>query len=27
VQTNPGGHEIVAFIGLAQPVPVAPFTP
>ena len=22
VQTNPGGHEIVAYVGLAPPVPV-----
>lgn len=25
VQTNPGGHQIVAFIGAAAPVPVEPF--
>jgi hypothetical protein len=25
VQTNPGGHEIVAFLGIAPPVEVAPF--
>lgn len=26
LQTNPGGHQIVAFIGIAAPVEVAPFT-
>lgn len=25
VQTNPGGHQIVAFVGAAPPVPVSPF--
>ncbi len=25
VQTNPGGHQIVAFVGAATPLPVAPF--
>lgn len=26
LQTNPGGHQIVAFVGLAAPVEVPPFT-
>ncbi|HAS33536.1 MAG TPA: hypothetical protein DCS84_14750 [Microbacterium sp.] len=26
VQTNPGAHQIVAFVGAAAPLPVAPFT-
>lgn len=25
-QTNPGGHQIVAYVGAAAPVPVAPFS-
>jgi len=25
IQTNPGGHEIVAFVGIAPPVEVEPF--